>query len=474
MSNRIGVIALSRFLDDPRVRRQCDLLHSNGFKVFAIGEDDERNHSLGWTVVRCAESEVGACVGSSNPVSVEVKTNPVSAEMKTNSSVRARVKAKYPVAWSLLRTAWRSSKRVAAGVVRVTAQQKAKANLLATRLLGRSPARFAQRLVITARAQRCKFQPSYADQIFWSWNSKLNDLYAKARPLKCDIWLANDWITLPIAARLAAENGGIYVYDTHEFAIQEYQERWIWRVAQKPIVAALEKKYIGGAKLVTAVSSGIAERISDIYQLPRPALTIRNTPNYVESSFRPTGDTVRVLYHGIVSPGRGLEAAIDSVPKWASDREFYIRGPGSEAYLDSLRRRIASSGLQSRVFLLPPVPMRELVREATAFDIGFFALPGHSLHNEFALPNKFFEYAMAGLALCVSNLSEMAGLISKYQIGSTFAEISSEPIADAINQLTRDRIDRYKRNALVAARELCWEQESINFVTALNALVART
>ncbi|MHC2252465.1 glycosyltransferase involved in cell wall biosynthesis [Bradyrhizobium embrapense] len=463
MSNSIGVIALSRFLDDPRVRRQCDLLHANGFKVFAIGEDDERNHSLGWTVVRRPESEISATVGSPNPVSVEVKTNGL-----------VRAKAKYPVAWSLLRAAWRFSKRAAAGIARVTAQSRAKAGLVATRLLGRTPARFAQRLVITARAQRCKFQPDYADRIFWSWNSKLTDLYDKARPLKCDIWLANDWITLPIAARLAAENGGIYIYDTHEFAIQEYEERWVWRVAQKPIVAALERKYIGGAKLVTAVSSGIAERISDIYQLPRPALTIRNTPNFIESSFRPTGDTVRVLYHGIVSPGRGLEAAIDSVPKWASDREFYIRGPGSEDYLDSLRNRIASAGLQSRVFLLPPVPMRELVREAAAFDVGFFALPGHSLHNEFALPNKFFEYAMAGLALCVSSLSEMAGLIAKYQIGSTFDEISSEPIANAINQLSRDRIDRYKQNSLVAARELCWERESINFVAALNALVART
>ena len=202
------------------------------------------------------------------------------------------------------RRRWRQT---VAKPINVTKRMAVKADLAATRLLGRSPLRLVQRIIITARAQRCRFQPSHADKIFWSWNSKINELYEKARPLRCDIWLANDWITLPIAARLAAENGGVYVYDTHEFAIQEYQERWIWRVAQKPIVAALEKKYIKGAKLVSAVSSGIAERITEIYRLPQPAMTIRNTPTYVEMPFRATGDVIRVLYHGIVSPGRGLE-----------------------------------------------------------------------------------------------------------------------------------------------------------------------
>jgi glycogen(starch) synthase len=108
---------------------------------------------------------------------------------------------------------------------------------------------------------------------------------------------------------------------------------------------------------------------------------------------------------------------------------------------------------------------------ASEFDVGFFALPGHSLHNEYALPNKFFEYAMAGLALCVSRLPEMTTILSKYELRSTFAAVTPEIIAAAINELSREKIDQYKRNALVAAKELCWEAESVNFVSALTALV---
>ena len=56
--------------------------------------------------------------------------------------------------------------------------------------------------------------------------------------------------------------------------------------------------------------------------------------------------------------------------------------------------------METRVRLAPPVPMTSLVQEAAGFDIGLFALPRSSRHNELALPNKFFEYIMAGLATC--------------------------------------------------------------------------
>jgi hypothetical protein len=62
--------------------------------------------------------------------------------------------------------------------------------------------------------------------------------------------------------------------------------------------------------------------------------------------------------------------------------------------------------------------MTDLVREAAAFDVGLFALPRHSNHNRYALPNKFFEYSMAGLALCVSDLPEMGALVRRDQLGT--------------------------------------------------------
>src|SRR5262249_28492383 len=162
-----------------------------------------------------------------------------------------------------------------------------------------------------------------------------------------------------------------------------------WRLWHRPMVCALEREFICCASVVSAVSNGIAERLQKLYRLPNPGITIRNTPPFAAGAFRPTArDRIKVLYHRLVAPCRGLEATIDRVVAWRRMFELTIRGPGDEVYLSELRRRIAERGIVGRVVIAPPVPMTALVREAAAYDVGFFALPGSSRHNEFALPNK--------------------------------------------------------------------------------------
>ena len=316
-----------------------------------------------------------------------------------------------------------------------------------------------------------RFRPTVADKLYWTMQSAITELYELAHTVDAGVWLANDWIALPLAARMAKEKGGKFVYDTHEFAVEEYAEKLHWRIWKRPLVGAVEREYIGGAAVVSSISAGIAERLDAIYQLPRPSLVIRNTPFYQRFRFRRTGERIRVLYHGIIVIGRGLEQTIDSVASWRPEFELTIRGPENPGYSDMLRHRIRDAGLENRVRLVPPVPMTALVEEATAFDIGFFALPGHSRHNEFALPNKFFEYMMAGLALCVSDLPEMARLVEEHQLGALIPTLDPVAIASAINSFDRERIDACKRNALAAAEEFCWERESSRLVDAYRQLL---
>lgn len=306
--------------------------------------------------------------------------------------------------------------------------------------------------------------------LYWS-RRPIQDQMKRVEGIKADLWVANDWPMLPIAARLAAERGGVYVYDTHEFAVAEYPENWLWRALELPIVKAVERTTIHGAKVVSTVSSGIAEGLREIYGLSRTPMVIRNSPAYQEVSFRPTGETIRVLYHGILAPTRGLELVIDSVAQWRPEFTMTIRGPGRQEYITALEARIRERGLQDRVFIVPPVPMTALVTEAAGFDVGLFALQGHSRHNQYVLPNKFFEYAMAGLALCVSDLDEMSSLLRQHDLGVSIADFSAQAVTRAVNSLDRDSIDRYKRNALKAACHLCWEAEAERMLAAYSDLM---
>ena len=429
-SPTICLLALSAITDDPRVRRQGDSFHRSGWRVVGVGLPGGRSPPPEWPVLVEDQPAVGIAAGRHRP---RRRKLPQSARQSFRAATANYLRNK-PRLQRLASNGWRLLVHYALSSVRIC--------------------------------------PSLAEKFFW-WDPSPRQLYELAGAVAADVWLANDWTALPIAARLAQEKGGFYGYDTHELATDEYAEKWAWRLCQRPFVRAIERKFIGQANVVSAVSAGIAGRLDELYSLPRPALVVRNTPNYEPCRLRPTGERIGVLYHGIIVAGRGLEAAIDSVADWRTKFELSIRGPDNPQFMRLLRARIAARRLEARVRLLPAVPMMQLVREAAAYDIGFFALPPHSRHNKFALPNKFFEYIMAGLAVCVTEVPEMGRLVREYELGVTLPSLDPAVIASVINALDPETIDRYKRNALAAARELCWEQESERLLKAYGAVLQR-
>lgn len=313
--------------------------------------------------------------------------------------------------------------------------------------------------------------PAYAERHFRKHRRDSSDFYGLGTRCRPSIWLANDWTALPIARQLAREQGGILVYDTHELAADEYAQRLRWQLLHRPVTMAVERLGLRDAALVTCVSDGIADRLQELYNLKVRPQVIRNTPVLQEMPFRATKGRIKVLYHGIVAPGRGLEESILSVPLWREEFCLTIRGPAEESYRRKLEALIARVNVQDRVELAPPVPMVDLVLRANEHDVGLFALPDHSRHNRFALPNKFFEYTMAGLALCVSDLPEMSRLVREHDLGLLFKGMEPSAIGSAINSLDRTSIDNYKHHSLAAARRLNWQKESEKLVSLCSQLL---
>jgi glycosyltransferase involved in cell wall biosynthesis len=322
------------------------------------------------------------------------------------------------------------------------------------------------------RAASSTMAPASADQVYWTLDNRFSLLYLAARNERVDLWLANDWTSLPIVRKLAVEQGVPFAYDTHELAVDEYAERWAWRLLRRPVIAAIEGTAMRKAASVSCVSDGIARRLVEFYGLSRPPLVIRNTPSYQPIGFRATGEQIRVLYHGLVSTGRGLEACIESVELWRPEFSLTLRGPANPEYLEHLTQLARERGVADRVKFVPPVPLVDLVSRAAEHDVGLFALPDHSLQNVYVLPNKFFEYMMAGLALCVSDLPEMARILNRHSLGVLIGVVTPEAIAAAINQMSSATIDTYKRNALAAAQEFNWENEGQLLLKACDRAVA--
>ena len=144
---------------------------------------------------------------------------------------------------------------------------------------------------------------------------------------------------------------------------------------------------------------------------------------------------------------------------WRPEFRFVLRGYSDPAYVAQLRQVADEVGVADRLEIQPPVPFDQIVPAANEADVGYFVHLDTSPQRRFALPNKFFEYVMAGLALVVSDLPEMARLVRQYSLGTLVPECAEESIARIINSLDKTRIDEMKKNSLAAAKELNWDAE---------------
>ncbi|HWA21451.1 MAG TPA: glycosyltransferase [Caulobacterales bacterium] len=427
---RAYLLANTPISDDPRVRRVGDLLNANGWAVVGIGLSGGRSSPPAWP-------------------------------LRTVQWPPAPSPAPSPPAQPPPSPAWRKALRESfIGSV-----------LMHTYIGSIKNMRAAKRDAL----RRFGTPEAVERYIFWQRYPHLLQM----RDIACaqtqpGVWIANDWNMLPIAAAAAAHVGGCYVYDSHEFAIEEYAQDRVWRRTLRPIAAAVERNRICGARLVTSVSPDITEALRRIYSVSAPTETIRNVPALECHAFRATGAHIRILYHGALAPGRGLEQAIDAMNMIRPEFDLTIRGGSTFAgYPEQLQARIDQLGLAPRIRLEAPIPMTQLVSAAAIFDIGLMALPGHSAHNRFALPNKVFEYMMAGLALCVSDLPSMRSVVEGAGAGVLIPDVSAETISQTINSLTRGAIDGYKQAALRAANTYNWEQEGRRLLRALTRLTTQ-
>ncbi|CAA7618761.1 hypothetical protein MTBLM5_280019 [Magnetospirillum sp. LM-5] len=316
----------------------------------------------------------------------------------------------------------------------------------------------------------CRVVPALSRQIYWR-QTLHQAMYRVASIRPADLVIANDWLTLPIAARLAADWKVPYVYDSHEFAIEEGADRPGWMMLVSPYVSAIEARHIARADAVVTVGDGIADLLQRNHCLKERPTVVRNTVPRALQPFRPCGTTIEVLYQGLLRDDRGLTALIDSVPLWRQEFSLRIRGPGDATVLHALKARAAASAAGPRIHFDPPVSPLEMVAAANSSDIGIHPIPTTSNQTRFCLPNKFFEYLQAGLALCVTDSAEMSTLLHRHDLGAVIAASTPDAIAAAVNSFDRNRVDACKKNALAAAESLCWESEQVRLTDAVDRVL---
>lgn len=296
-----------------------------------------------------------------------------------------------------------------------------------------------------------------------------------------DVYHAHDLTAIPasyIAARLRRKP---LIFDAHELPLAGLKgTRWErFSDLFKGALAHILPRCAG----VIAVSPYIGQEIHASYHSPEASL-VRNIPPYkkVNKSDRlrqrlDLGPEVRIaLYQGNIQPDRNLEILVQAAPFLDPNIVLVMMGRAAEATLVQLHEIIEREGVEDRVKILPPVLYEELLDWTASADIGLVIFsPDYSPSIRWSLPNKLFEYLMAGLPVLAAPLDAVADLLNQYDVGRIVPSLEPAEVGTAMNAMLADHeaLERMRSNiGLAVEQDLCWEKEQHQLIQLYENILA--
>ncbi len=306
----------------------------------------------------------------------------------------------------------------------------------------------------------------------WFWRKAH---YAQARGAalsqRCDAYHANDWTALPVAAEAARRHGARLVFDAHEYAPLEVENRRYWRLLFAPMIVYMLRKYAPQVDASMTVSGPIARRYRDEFGLDMGLLL--NTPKAVPLPRREIDpENIQLVHHGSAIRDRRLETMIESLA--LAERRYTLHfilvetHPGYVAELRALAERLAPG----RVFFHEPVPPSKIVERIHEYDIGLVLIEPSNYNYRMCMPNKMFDCVVAGLAVCTGPSPAMVEMVQQYGFGFVTDSFRAGDVAAALKRLSAGDIRRMRQKATEAAQTLNADAEMGKLVALYRRLLA--
>lgn len=223
-----------------------------------------------------------------------------------------------------------------------------------------------------------------------------------------DVHHGHDLTGLPAAARAAARQGGVLVYDSHELFLASgaVKGRPSWAVSY---LDRLERRLAGRARAVVTVNDEVAGHLR-ARLAPRRIVVVHNCPPRVAAEPKPDSrtrlraavglpeTTPVAIYHGGLRPDRGIEELLlaFALPELA---EVHLVVMGFGPLRTMVEARSRASPLAGRLHLLGPVPPQLVVDWISGADVAVMPIKRNPLSYALSTPNKLFESLAAGLPI---------------------------------------------------------------------------
>jgi glycosyltransferase involved in cell wall biosynthesis len=312
---------------------------------------------------------------------------------------------------------------------------------------------------------RCYFKKGFLQ--YAEFNTKL---FFRLLFLKTDYLLSNDLDTLVpnyIVSRVRRKK---IFYDTHEYftGVPELTnhpfKKRVWKFFENRIFPRLPIVYTVNESVKNKYQQEYGNHIGVIRNVP---VTVSVIPKEMPEHWK---GKIILLMQGIgINPGRGGLELLETMKYLPDNYHLVYIGGGTQ--WDVIAEKRKEWGLGERVEMISKLPPAELKRYTPLASLGF-TLDGFESENYlFNLPNKIFDYIQAGVPVVATPIPEVKLIIEQYACGICLLSQATPDIARQIQELMNDthRYQLLKKNAILAAKELCWENEQQKLIAVYQA-----
>jgi len=280
----------------------------------------------------------------------------------------------------------------------------------------------------------------------------------------------NDLNTLPIGVfmkKFMNKNIKI-VYDSHEY---QAHRAGISYFGSK-LSFLLEKVLLPYCDHVIVVSESIAKAYSVDYGITKPEVVL-NTPNfltvkkneYFRKLYNLSENDKIFLYQGKIAKFRGIEKLVKIFQSMPNKYHLVLMGPGG-----NFKNKL--SIIQDKnIHIHSAVEPNKVLEFTVSADYGISLIEPISLSYKYCLPNKVFEYTMAGLPMIVSALPEMKKYVESNDIGiAVDFNDTIEHLAKKLEKFSKIDYKIYKTNLNNSAKKYNWEKQEKIFLKIYDEL----
>lgn len=276
---------------------------------------------------------------------------------------------------------------------------------------------------------------------------------------------AIDLDTIIPVLRVSEKMGLPGVYDAHELFTE------LTEVKRRRLVAAIwnwvEQKVVPKFKFGYTVNEFIAGELKRRYRVNYQV--IRNLPLRKKHTPNLTLDALTLpagrffLYQGAVNEGRCFEMLIPAMKKVAAN--LVIAGDGN--FFKQAIALAKNHDVEEKVHFLGYVKPAQLSSLTPLAYAGITLFENSGLNQYYSLANRYFDYIQGGIPQLCSAYPEYENLNNRYPCAIMLKDQTVEGIASSLNKLLSDNVfyDDLKRHCVLAAEELCWENEAEKLIT---------